>query len=172
MPTLSILWLGIVLALPSLMQSCASAPTPQPWAMQPLQRIENSPGQSAATWFELGKFYLQRDQLQMAAEAYRASLALDPRQLAARNALAVLDARAGRLEQAATALRELAAEYPQSAQPLGNLGYVYYLQGQLVQAASTLERAVALGGDIDLARNNLQLVRTALVSQAPHATKI
>lgn len=155
-----------------LLQGCAAVSAPLPWTVQPVQRIENSAGQTAATWGELGQFYLQRDQLQMAAEAYRASLALDPRQLAARNALAVLDARAGRLEEAATALRELAAEYPQSAQPLGNLGFVYYLQGQLVQAASTLERAVALGGDIDLARNNLQLVRTALASQATHATKI
>lgn len=138
---LFILWL-----LACLLQGCASAPASGAWTIKPVQRVDNSPGQSAATWFELGKFYLQREQWQMAAEAYRASLALDPCQLAARNALAVLDARAGRLEQAAAALRELAAEYPRSAQPLGNLGYVYYLQGQLVQAASTLEQAVALGG--------------------------
>lgn len=164
MPILLPSRLAVALASACLLQGCASPPAAPAWTVQPVQRIVNSPGQSAATWFELGKFYQQRDQLQLAAEAWRTSLALEPRQLAARNALAVLDARAGRLEQAATALRELAEEYPQSAQPLGNLGYVYYLQGQLLKAASTLQRAVALGGDVRLARNNLQLVRAALAS--------
>ena len=159
--------LAVALASACLLQGCASPPAAPAWTLEPVQRIENSPGQSAETWFELGKFYQQRDQLQMAAEAWRTSLALEPRQLAARNALAVLDARAGRLEQAVTALLALVEEYPQSAQPLGNLGYMYYLQGQLVQAASTLEQAVLLGGDVRLARNNLQLVRAALASQSP-----
>ena len=164
MPILLPSRLAVALASACLLQGCASPPALPAWSVEPVQRIDNSPGQSAATWFELGKFYQRRGQLQLAQEAWRASLALEPRQLAARNALAVLDARAGRLEQAATALRELAEEYPQSAQPLGNLGYVYYLQGQLLKAASTLQRAVALGGDVRLARNNLQLVRAALAS--------
>nr|WP_314634275.1 LytR C-terminal domain-containing protein [uncultured Janthinobacterium sp.] len=155
-------WLWL---LACLLQGCASAPAAPQWHMQAVQRIANSAGQNAATYFELGKFYQERGQVALAADAYAASLALDPRQLGARNALAVLDARRGRLEDAATALRELVRAYPEAAQPLSNLGYVYYLQGQLAQASGALEQALALDGGKALARNNLQLVQDAQAAQ-------
>ena len=155
-------WLWL---LACLLQGCASAPAAPQWHMQGVQRISNSAGQNAATYFELGKFYQERGQVALAADAYAASLALDPRQLGARNALAVLDARRGRLEDAATALRELVRAYPEAAQPLSNLGYVYYLQGQLAQASGALEQALALDGGKALARNNLQLVQDAQAAQ-------
>lgn len=155
-------WLWL---LACLLQGCASAPAAPQWHMQAVQRISNSAGQNAATYFELGKFYQERGQVALAADAYAASLALDPRQLGARNALAVLDARRGRLEDAATALRELVRAYPEAAQPLSNLGYVYYLQGQLAQASGALEQALALDGGKALARNNLQLVQDAQAAQ-------
>lgn len=155
-------WLWL---LACLLQGCASAPAAPQWHMQAVQRIANSAGQNAATYFELGKFYQERGQVALAADAYAASLALDPRQLGARNALAVLDARRGRLEDAATALRALVRAYPEAAQPLSNLGYVYYLQGQLAQASGALEQALALDGGKALARNNLQLVQDAQAAQ-------
>ena len=155
-------WLWL---LACLLQGCASAPAAPQWHMQAVQRIANSAGQNAATYVELGKFYQERGQVALAADAYAASLALDPRQLGARNALAVLDARRGRLEDAATALRELVRAYPEAAQPLSNLGYVYYLQGQLAQASGALEQALALDGGKALARNNLQLVQDAQAAQ-------
>lgn len=155
-------WLWL---LACLLQGCASAPAAPQWHMQAVQRISNSAGQNAATYFELGKFYQERGQVALAADAYAASLALDPRQLGARNALAVLDARRGRLEDAATALRALVRAYPEAAQPMNNLGYVYYLQGQLAQASGALEQALALDGGKALARNNLQLVQDAQAAQ-------
>ncbi|MGK5080387.1 LytR C-terminal domain-containing protein [Janthinobacterium sp. HLX7-2] len=155
--------------LACLLQGCAAPLAPAAWNIQAVQRINNSAGQNAATYFELGKFYQERGQLQLAAEAYAVSIALDPRQLGARNAQAVLDARLGRLEQAASALRELVSEYPQAAQPMNNLGYVYYLQGELAQASSMLEQAVARDGGRQLARNNLQLVQAAQVDAAAPA---
>ena len=155
-------WLWL---LACLLQGCASAPAAPQWHMQAVQRVSNSAGQNAATYFELGKFYQERGQVALAADAYAASLALDPRQLGARNALAVLDARRGRLEDAATALRALVRAYPEAAQPLSNLGYVYYLQGQLAQASGALEQALALDGGKALARNNLQLVQDAQAAQ-------
>ena len=155
-------WLWL---LACLLQGCASAPAAPQWHMQAVQRIANSAGQNAATYVELGKFYQERGQVALAADAYAASLALDPRQLGARNALAVLDARRGRLEDAATALRELVRAYPEAAQPMNDLGYVYYLQGQLGQASGALEQALALDGGKALARNNLQLVQDAQAAQ-------
>lgn len=161
-----------LLLLLCLLQGCASAPAVPKWNMQAVQRISHSAGQNAVTYFELGKFYQARGQLALAAEAFAASIALDPQQLAARNALAVLDARQGRLEQAATALLALVRDFPAAAQPLNNLGYVYYLQGELAQASGMLEQAVARDGGTALARNNLQLVQAAQLALVPAAPAV
>ena len=152
-----------------LLSGCTASHAPPQWQIQGVQRISHSAGQNAVTYFELGKFYQERGQLVLAAEAFAASIALDPQQLAARNALAVLDARQGRLEQAATALLVLVRDFPEAAQPLNNLGYVYYLQGELAQASSMLEQAMACDGGTALARNNLQLVQAAQLALVPAA---
>ena len=152
-----------------LLSGCTASHAPPQWQVQGVQRISHSAGQNAVTYFELGKFYQARGQLVLAAEAFAASIALDPQQLAARNALAVLDARQGRLEQAATALLVLVRDFPEAAQPLNNLGYVYYLQGELAQASSMLEQAMARDGGTALARNNLQLVQAAQLALVPAA---
>lgn len=152
-----------------LLSGCTASHAPPQWQVQGVQRISHSAGQNAATYFELGKFYQARGQLVLAAEALAASIALDPQQLAARNALAVLDARQGRLEQAATALLVLVRDFPEAAQPLNNLGYVYYLQGELAQASTMLEQAMARDGGTALARNNLQLVQAAQLALVPAA---
>ena len=161
-----------LLLLLCLLQGCASAPAVPKWNMQAVQRISHSAGQNAVTYLELGKFYQARGQLALAAEAFAASIALDPQQLAARNALAVLDARQGRLEQAATALLALVRDFPAAAQPLNNLGYVYYLQGELAQASGMLGQAVARDGGTALARNNLQLVQAAQLALVPAAPAV
>ena len=152
-----------------LLSGCTASHAPPQWQVQGVQRTSHSAGQNAVTYFELGKFYQARGQLVLAAEAFAASIALDPQQLAARNALAVLDARQGRLEQAATALLVLVRDFPEAAQPLNNLGYVYYLQGDLAQASSMLEQAMARDGGTALARNNLQLVQAAQLALVPAA---
>ena len=152
-----------------LLSGCTASHAPPQWQVQGVQRTSHSAGQNAVTYFELGKFYQERGQLVLAAEAFAASIALDPQQLAARNALAVLDARQGRLEQAATALLVLVRDFPEAAQPLNNLGYVYYLQGELAQASSMLEQAMACDGGTALARNNLQLVQAAQLALVPAA---
>lgn len=150
-----------------LLSGCTASHAPPQWQIQGVQRTSHSAGQNAVTYFELGKFYQARGQLVLAAEAFAASIALDPQQLGARNALAVLDARQGRLEQAATALLVLVRDFPEAAQPLNNLGYVYYLQGELAQASSMLEQAMARDGGTALARNNLQLVQAAQLALVP-----
>ena len=152
-----------------LLSGCTASHAPPQWQVQGVQRTSHSAGQNAVTYFELGKFYQARGQLVLAAEAFAASIALDPQQLAARNALAVLDARQGRLEQAATALLVLVRDFPEAAQPLNNLGYVYYLQGDLAQASNMLEQAMACDGGTALARNNLQLVQAAQLALVPAA---
>lgn len=167
--TLRWYWMPVWWLLACLLQGCTATPVAPQWQVQGVQRIGHSAGQSAATYLQLGKFYQERGQLELAAGAYAASIALDPRQLGARNAQAVLDARQGRLERAATALLALVRDYPEAAQPRNNLGYVYYLQGELAQASSMLGQAVARDGGAALARNNLQLVQAALARKAAPA---
>lgn len=156
--TLRWLRMAVWCLLACLLQGCAATDPAPHWQVRGVQRIGHSAGQDAATYFELGKFHQARGQLALAADAYAASIALEPQQLAARNAQAVLGARQGRLEQAAKALLALVHDYPEAAQPRNNLGYVYYLQGELALAAGMLEQAVARAGGAALARNNLQLV--------------
>lgn len=172
--TLRWLRMAVWCLLACLLQGCAATDPAPHWQVSGVQRIGHSAGQDASTYFELGKFHQARGQLALAADAYAASIALEPQQLAARNAQAVLDARQGRLEQAAKALLALVHDYPEAAQPRNNLGYVYYLQGELALAAGMLEQAVARAGGAALARNNLQLVHAgqaaALAQTAAAAT--
>ncbi|KAB8058196.1 LytR C-terminal domain-containing protein [Janthinobacterium violaceinigrum] len=171
--TLRWLRMAVWCLLACLLQGCAATDPAPHWQVSGVQRIGHSAGQDAATYFELGKFHQARGQLALAADAYAASIALEPQQLAARNAQAVLDARQGRLEQAAKALLALVHDYPEAAQPRNNLGYVYYLQGELALAAGMLEQAVARAGGAALARNNLQLVhagQAAALAQTAAAT--
>ena len=100
-----------------LLSGCTASHAPPQWQVQGVQRISHSAGQNAVTYFELGKFYQARGQLVLAADAFAASIALDPQQLAARNALAVLDARQGRLEQAARRCWCWCATFPRLPSP-------------------------------------------------------
>jgi len=147
-----------------LLQACGTAPPPA-LATTPLLRISDGDGDNPAYAYRLGREYERQGDLARANAAYARSLALDPAQLDARNAQAVLLAKQGRLPQAAEQLRQLAAAFPTQAQPLSNLGYVYHLQGQEALAATTLRAALALAPDYAPARANL-----ALVDAAPPAT--
>jgi Tfp pilus assembly protein PilF len=144
----------------ALLQGCASKP-PTPLATTPLLRISDGDGGNPAYAYQLGREYERQGDLARASAAYDRSLALDPAQLDARNARAVLLAKQGNLPQAAEQLRYLAAAFPSQAQPLSNLGYIYHLQGQDALAATTLRAALALAPDHAAARANLALVDAA-----------
>ncbi|HEX8405888.1 MAG TPA: tetratricopeptide repeat protein, partial [Duganella sp.] len=90
-----------------------------------------------------------------AAEAFDRSIALQPDQLDARNAQAVLLASQGRQDEAIALLQQLVAVFPREAQPLNNLGYLYYLQGQPERARAALAQALRLDPLHAQARANL-----------------
>lgn len=163
MPKLSSIAAAIVGA--GLLQACM-APARQPLTVQPFQRVSQGAGQSAASWYQLGKYHHERGQHSLALGAYAQSLSLDGRQLDARNAAAALDAQQGRLDDARQALLQLVADYPGEAQPHNNLGYVYYLQGDYPAAIAMLRRALAMDAHAR-AYANLQLAERALREGAP-----
>jgi Flp pilus assembly protein TadD len=147
-----------------------SAPTAAPpsvaenteLAIKPVMRVRHSADQSAATFYQLGKYHLERGNLDFARSAYEASITLDGQQLEARNALAALDATQGKLESAKALLIQIVADFPEAAHPYNNLGYVYYLQSDFEAAERTLQRAIALDAGNERARNNLNAVNIAL----------
>lgn len=143
-----------------------SAPTAAPeiteLAVQPVMRVRHSANQSAATFYQLGKYHMERGNLDFARSAYEASITLDGQQLDARNALAALDATQGKLDSAKALLIQIVADFPEAAHPYNNLGYVYYLQNDFEAAQKTLQRAITLDAGNERARNNLNAVNIAL----------
>ena len=131
-------------------------------AIQPVMRVSHSANQSAATFYQLGKYHSERGNLDFARSAYEASITLDGQQLDARNALAALDATQGKLDAAKALLVQIVADFPEEARPYNNLGYVYYLQSNFEAAERTLQRAIALDASNERARNNLNAVNIAL----------
>ena len=131
-------------------------------AVQPVMRVSHSANQSAATFYQLGKYHSERGNLDFARSAYEASLTLDGQQLDARSALAALDATQGKLDAAKDLLIQIVADFPDVAYPYNNLGYVYYLQSNFEAAERTLQRAIALDAGNERTRNNLNAVNIAL----------
>lgn len=153
-----------------LLQACATPPAKPELAMQGITRVRHSADQTAATYYQLGKYHQQRGELDLARAAYTQSIFLDSRQLDARNAIATLDSQQGRLDEAKALLLQLVIDYPAASQPYNNLGFVYYLQGNFDAAVNTLQRALTLEPGSERARNNLKLAddaRDSRIAAAP-----
>lgn len=161
---------AVLLGAAALLLGCGAAPVEPQWRVAPLLRLQHADGVDAAALYRLGRYHQQRGELDAAAVAFARSLALDPAQLDARNAKAVLLASQGRLEQAATLLRQLAQDFPDQAQPLSNLGYVYYLQGLHSEAVATLEQALRRAPGHAQASANLALTRALAADGSGPAT--
>lgn len=144
------------------MSAPAAAPETTELVIQPVMRVRHSANQSAATFYQLGKYHSERGHLDFARSAYEASIMLDGQQLEARNALAALDATQGKLDSAKALLVQIVADFPEVAHPYNNLGYVLYLKNDFEAAQKTLQRAIALDAGNERARNNLNAVNIAL----------
>jgi tetratricopeptide (TPR) repeat protein len=152
-----------------LLQGCATPPsqTAASKAMQiePVLRVEHSGKKTALTYYQLGKFHQEHGNLDAARASYLQSIALDAHQADARNALAVIHAKQGRLDDAAKLLQDLVRDYPKDAYLQNNLAYVHYLRHDYSAALGSLERALNIEPGNARAHANLDLVQTALVEK-------
>ncbi|SEO20729.1 Tetratricopeptide repeat-containing protein [Duganella sp. CF517] len=142
------------LALGALLAGCGAPPARPPWTVEPLMRVEHG-GDAADALYRLGRYHQQRGEAAAADDAFARAIALRPDRLDARNARAVLLAGEGRQAEAVELLRQLAAQFPHDAQPLNNLGYLYYLQGRTGPARAAIEQALRIDPQHAQARANL-----------------
>lgn len=156
-----------------LLQGCATPPpaqAPRAMRMEPLLQVQNSGSQTAATYYQLGKFHQERGNKDAARAAYVQSIGLDRRQVEARNALAVLYSEDGKLDDAKALLTQLVQDYPRIAYLHNNLAYVHLLRGEPDAAIAPLKNALALDPGNARALNNLGLVQTALIEKRNRLT--
>ncbi|NML15309.1 LytR C-terminal domain-containing protein [Azohydromonas caseinilytica] len=139
---------------------CATKSDRLPWRIEPVQSVTHGLGQgSADSYYVVGRqIERSRDWLR-AAEAYRQALQSDPGHIDARNALAVVLARLGLLQEAEAQLRLALQAAPQRADLHSNLGYLLVLARRLPEAQATLHAALALNPQDRVAQANLLLAQ-------------
>ena len=145
-----------------LLQACiAPSAIKKEMAIEPLLRVRHSSEQTAATYYQLGKYHQERGNIDLARDSYKHSLSLDSRQLDARNALATIYSQQGKFDEAKALLLELIAEYPLVAHPYNNLGYVYFIEGNYEAAVKTLKHALIFDKKNERTLNNLHAAELA-----------
>lgn len=144
---------GVLLAL----AGCASldAAVVPAWPIEPVLSVTHSAGSSQA-YYAMGRYMDGSQAWDKAIDAYRKSIAADPRNVEARNALGVALAQAGRLAEAEAVLHQALALDPERAHVRSNLGYVLLLAGRPDEAATQLKAALLRERDNPTALANLR----------------
>lgn len=145
----------------ALLPSCRSVPAPLQALFHPAQQVRHGGSDPAASYYRLGRYHQDRGELEQAMTAYNYAIARDPRAALPRMAAAVIHAQQGRLAQARAMLLAVCVDHPALVQPLNNLGYVYYLQGDYAAAADTFRAALTVEPGNARALNNLRLAEGA-----------
>ncbi len=127
----------------ALMAGCSSTPPAQQASIVPFAEIRGG-ASTADDFYVLGRELQRSGRLDDAERAYRRALELEPAHVEAHNGLAAVSAGRGDIDQAIAILTSLAAQRPDQAHLLGNLGYAHYLKGNYFDARVSLERAIAL----------------------------
>lgn len=109
--------------------------------VRPTLSVRHS-AETAASYYQLGRYFHGQNRLAPAEEAYLRATALDAGHIDALNALGCLYAERGDMERAAQAFEQAVALAPDAAYLHGNLGYAYQLQGRIAGAYAELYQAL------------------------------
>jgi tetratricopeptide (TPR) repeat protein len=122
--------------------------------------------------YEIGRSLQSRRQYQPAIDAYRKSLAANPRNAEAHNAIGVIYASQGKYQEAIDEFNAALALAPRAAHIHNNLGYAYLLQGRNEEALETLKVADGLDPGNERTRENMRIAgdRLGLEPRAPAAS--
>ena len=129
------------------------------WRIEPVMRVESaqSDARRAEFLYRLGRFQEEQGRGALAEQTYRRTIGVDAGHVEARNALGVMLARQGRLEEAIFLLEGAAALAPGSSHIHSNLGYAYLLAQRHADAVRALDVAVHADAGNARARANLAL---------------
>lgn len=125
--------------------------------VRPTLSVRHS-AETAASYYQLGRYYHGQNRLTPAEEAYRRATELDAGHIDALNALGCLYAERGEMERATQAFEQAIALAPEAAYLHGNLGYAYLLQGRIVGAYAALHQALRHDPGFERAWRNLQRI--------------
>lgn len=155
-----------ILLAAALLSSCAGIPPPLQLMFHPAQQVRHGSNDVGSAYYRLGRYHQDAGDLGLALTAYTYAIAREPKAPEPRIAAAAIHAQQGRLAQAKAMLLAVCSDYPALAQPLNNLGYVYYLEGDYEAAAQAFRGALAREPGSERARNNLRLAEGAGVRGA------
>lgn len=102
---------------------------------------------SAEAAYVTGRQLHRQGRLNEAAIAYEDALALDASHMETKNGMAALIAGRGDLDRAIVLLSSLAESHPDAPHILANLGYAYYLKGDVAAASHALDQAIKIAPD-------------------------
>lgn len=172
---------AIALAVSSLsvLAGCSTVTAPERPALparagtvEPVMTVRNSGGVDSDAMYRIGRVYQGQMRYDDAVDAYRKALALDPRNVEARNALAVGYSIKGLALESEREFKAAIEQSPGLSHLHSNLGYHYLQLGRADEARAALREAIRLDPANVRALTNLAAAGgdvTAPVALAPRA---
>jgi tetratricopeptide (TPR) repeat protein len=117
--------------------------------------------ENAQSYYRLGRYYQGQKRLEQAEGAYLKALAADDRHVDTLNALGSLYAERGELERSVQMFQRVTAMAPGAAYLYNNLGFAYYLLGQLDEAYAAVLKALNLDAKLERGWVNLEQIAGA-----------
>jgi len=124
--------------------------------MEAVQRVTHGQNNPQA-FYQLGRYYHGQTRYELALEAYRQALALQPQYVDALTGMGVVHAMLGQYDDALRVLRAAASLDPGSVTAQNNLGYIYWLLNEREDALQAYRAALKMDPTNARARDNLRL---------------
>ncbi len=151
--------LTLAMSAVSMMAGCASTQTSQGvngLKMEAVQRVTHSQTNPQA-FYQLGRYYHGQTRYELALEAYRQALSLQPQYVDALTGMGVAHAMLGQYDDALRVLKAAASIDPFSVTAQNNLGYIYWLLNERDEAMRAYRQALKLDPMNARARDNMRL---------------
>jgi tetratricopeptide (TPR) repeat protein len=151
--------LTLAMSAVSMMAGCASTQTFEGvngLKMEAVQRVTHSQNNPQA-FYQLGRYYHGQTRYELALEAYRQALSLQPQYVDALTGMGVAHAMLGQYDDALRVLKAAASIDPFSVTAQNNLGYIYWLLNEREEAMRAYRQALKLDPMNARARDNMHL---------------
>lgn len=136
--------------------------------IEPVMTVRDSRGVDSEGMYRIGRYFQGQMRYDDAVAAYRKALALDARNVEARNALGVVYSIQGMSAEAEGEFKAAIAIAPGLSHLQGNLGYHYLQSGRYAEARSALHEAIRLNPANALAWKHVAIAeRNLTAARAP-----